>query len=167
MPLCGFHWHFRCGTFYLELFYNCFKEVLAFVHREFLWQVEVNGYFFLVIACTWTALRILSNMWTFQALLCERSVWIFQLNLICSLRETLWFSRFHRFCSFLRGATVNGVNQFWMLWMPCSYVCVNGLSLAVQESHRSPHAKEVPHVEGSSWCLWPSPCECEWLFSVL
>ena len=45
MPLCGFHWHFKCGTGLLELFYNVFKVVLAFVHREFLWQVEVIGYF--------------------------------------------------------------------------------------------------------------------------
>ena len=77
-------------------------------------------------------------------------MWIFQLNLICS---------YHGYCDycvyfhFLRGATVNGVNQFWMLWMPCSYVCVNGLSLAVQESHRSSPWKEVPRVEGSSWML--------------
>ena len=45
------------GTGLLELFYILFKEVLLFVHREFLWQVEVIGYFtgyfiaFLAFSC--------------------------------------------------------------------------------------------------------------------
>ena len=87
---------------------------------------------------------------------CECYKWIgnispaFQLNLICFLRETLRFCSFCRFCSFSKGVTVNGVNQ--VHWLVCvsahMYVCVNAF-LAVQESHRGPHVKEVPSVEAS------------------
>ena len=117
--------------------------------------------FYWLFHCSYIVSRILSNfmwMWTFQGfpmwMLTDLAfLWIFQLNLICSLRETLRFCRFCRVCSFLRGATVNGVNQVWML---CSYVCLCEWPFLLQ----SRRATEVPMEGGSP--LRKAPCRCLW-----
>ena len=44
MPLCGFHWH--SGVVHsFRIILQCLLSDSGIWHREFLWPVEVNGYF--------------------------------------------------------------------------------------------------------------------------
>ena len=87
----------------------------------------------------------------------EASMWIFQLNLICSLWDT---SRLLSLLCIWRSYCEQCEPSIWMLWLLCSYVCVNGpFSCSPGEPPRSPY-------KGGSPCwrllvILVALCECE------
>ena len=123
-------------------------------------------YWLFLIACViycgfWVISRVFNYCYVNVNILC-----IIYVNGNISIKSDLVLSERHcgfvvfvDFCSFLKGATVNSVNQVWML---CSYVwlcelCLSFSSGEPQNKSRSP-CNEVP-CEGRL-LVWLSSCEC-------